>query len=169
MSIKRTRRLTALVALSLLGASFTFQGQDKKLTAREAKYHIGEQATVCGKVASGRHTRARGNPTFLDLDKAYPNQPFTVLIWGRDRAKFRNPEETYRNKNICVTGRIGSDRDEPEMIISDPTQLTANIEKAEKLQEVWPRYRKPITKAALRRCDSCAVAPAFSRAPLSAS
>lgn len=114
-------------------------------------------------MASGRHTKARGNPTFLDLDKAYPNQPFTVLIWGRDRAKFRNPEETYRNKNICVTGRIGSDRDEPEMIISDPTQLTANIEKAEKLQEVWPRYRKPITKAALRRCDSCAVALAFSR------
>jgi hypothetical protein len=87
------------------------------------------------------HTRARGHPTFLDLDKAYPNQSFTALIWGRDRAKFRNPEETYRNKNICVTGQIGSDRGDPEMIISDPIQLTADIEKAEKLQEVWPaRY-----------------------------
>ena len=70
MFIKRTRRLTALVAVSLLGASYTFHGQDKKLTTREAKYHIGQQGTVCSKVASGRHTSARGNPTFLDLDKA---------------------------------------------------------------------------------------------------
>jgi hypothetical protein len=130
MSITRLRRVTVFAAISLLGTSVTFRGQGKKFTAREAKYHIGEQATVCGKVASGRHTGARGNPTFLDLDKAYPNQPFAVLIWGKDRAKFRNPEETYRNKNICVTGRIGSDRGEPEMIISDPTQLTADIDKA---------------------------------------
>jgi DNA/RNA endonuclease YhcR with UshA esterase domain len=124
MSITRLRRLTALFAVSLLGVSSAFWGQDKKLTTREAKYRIGEQATVCGRVASGRHRRAPGNPTFLDLDKAYPNQTFTVLIWGKDRAKFRNPEETYRNKKICVTGRVGSDRGEPEMIISDPSQLS---------------------------------------------
>ena len=127
MSITRLTRLTALVAVGLLGASSTIRGQDKKLTTREAKYRIGDQATVCGRVVSGRHTRARGNPTFLDLDKAYPTQAFTVLIWGKDRAKFRNPEETYRNKKICVTGRIGSDRGEPEMIISDSGQLSVDI------------------------------------------
>ena len=129
MSITRLSRLAALFAVSLLGASVTFWAQGKKLTTSEAKYRIGEQATVCGRVASGRHTRARGNPTFLDLDKAYPNQPFTVLIWGKDRAKFRNPEETYRNKKICVTGRVGSDRGEPEMIISNPSQLSRDTGK----------------------------------------
>ena len=129
MSITRLRHLTALFAVSLLGVSSAFWGQDKKLTTREAKYRIGEQATVCGRVASGRHTRAPGNPTFLDLDKAYPNQTFTVLIWGKDRAKFRDPEETYRNKKICVTGRVGSDRGEPEMIISDPSQLSRDTGK----------------------------------------
>jgi hypothetical protein len=138
MSITRLRRLTVFAAISLLGASVTFRGQGKTFTAREAKYHIGEQASVCGTVASGRHTRARGNPTFLDLDIAYPNQPFAVLIWEKDRAKFRNPEETYRNKNICVTGRIGPDRGEPEMIISDPTQLTTDIEKT--TRRLAPRY-----------------------------
>jgi len=141
MSISRLRRLTVFAAISLLGASVTFQGQGKKFTAREAKYHIGEQATVCGKVASGRHKRARGNPTFLDLDKSYPNQPLPVLIWEKDRAKFRNPEETYRNKNSCVTARIGSERGEPEMIISDPTQLTADIEKT--TRRLAPRYSEP--------------------------
>jgi hypothetical protein len=118
--------------MGMLGASVTILGQGKKLTAREAKHHIGQQATVCGRVASWRHTNAQGNPTFLDLDKPYPNQPFSVIIWGKNRARFRNPEETYRNKNICATGRIGSYRGQPEMVISDPTQLTADIEQAER-------------------------------------
>ena len=117
MSIAQPRRLATIVASGLFG------GRGKKLRTIDAQYHIGQPATVCGKLASGPHTRARGNPTFLDFDRAYPNQPFTVLIWGKDRGKFRNPEETYRNRNICVTGRIGSDRGEPEMIISDPSQL----------------------------------------------
>ena len=49
----RPRHLPAVIAISLLGASFTGLGQAKKLTTAEAKNHVGEQATVCGKVASG--------------------------------------------------------------------------------------------------------------------
>ncbi len=127
MSITRARCLTVLVAFSLFGAGVTILGQGKKLTSAEARNHIGEQATVCGMVASGRYAATtRGKPTFLDLDKPYPGQLFTVLIWGENRAKFGTPEETYRNKNICVTGRIESYRGEPEIIASDPTQLSAD-------------------------------------------
>ena len=43
-----------------------------------------------------------------------------------DEAFFGTPEETYRNKSICVTGRIQSYRGEPEIIASDPAQLSAN-------------------------------------------
>jgi hypothetical protein len=64
-------------------------------------------AAVCGRVASGRYAATtRGKPTLLDLDKPYPVQLFTVLIWGENRAKFGAPAEIYRNKNICVSGRI---------------------------------------------------------------
>jgi len=127
MSITRATCLTAIVAICLVGASGTFLGQGKKLTTTEAKTHIGEQATVCGRVAGGRYAAStRGKPTFLDLDKPYPGQLFTVLIWGENRAKFGTPEETYRNKTVCVTGRIQSYRGEPEIIASDPAQLSAN-------------------------------------------
>jgi hypothetical protein len=127
MSTARARCLTAIVAISLLGASGIMWGQGKKLTTTEAKTHIGEQGTVCGRVAGGRYAATtRGKPTFLDLDKPYPNQMFTVLIWGENRAKFGAPEETYRNKNICVTGHIQSYRGEPEIIASNPAQLSAN-------------------------------------------
>ena len=117
------------VTIILIVAAVTIMGQGKKLTTREAKYNIGHLATVCGKVAGWRHTSAQGDPTFLDLDRPYPNQLFTVIIWARDRARFKDPED-YRGRSICITGRIASHRGEPEMIISDPTQLTTDIEQA---------------------------------------
>jgi hypothetical protein len=127
MSITPSRCVTAIVAISLLGASVTILGQGKKLTTTDPKNHIGEQATVCGRVASGRYAATtRGKPTFLDLDKPYPGQLFTVLIWGENRARFGTPEETYRDKNICVTGRIQPYRGEPEIVASDPAQLWAD-------------------------------------------
>ena len=130
MSIAPARRFRVrltILAVTLLAIGVVLSGQGKKLTTTEAKDHIGEQATVCGKVASGRYAATtRGKPTFLDLDKPYPDQLFTVLIWGENRAKFGTPEETYRNKDICVTGRIQSYRGEPEIIASVPAQLSAD-------------------------------------------
>jgi hypothetical protein len=124
MSIRPARSLAWFIAISLLGAAVPTLGQGKRITRRDAKRHVGQQATVCGRVASWRRTSEQGNATFLDFDKTYP-QSFSVVIWARYRTRFRDPED-YRNKNICVTGRIGSHRGQPEMIISDPSQLTAD-------------------------------------------
>jgi hypothetical protein len=100
------------------------------LTASEAKQHIGEHATVCGAVASARYAdRTRGQPTFLNLDKPYPDQIFTVVIWGENRAEFCKPEETYANQRICVSGVIRDYRGAPEMTASDPKQIRMNNER----------------------------------------
>ena len=43
------------------------------LSAKEAKDHVGEQAKVCGVVASAHFAyRSKGSPTFLNLDEPYP-------------------------------------------------------------------------------------------------
>jgi hypothetical protein len=98
--------------------------QVKRLTAAEAKDHIGEKATVCGNVASTRYApTTRGKPTFLDLDKPYPSQVFTVLIWGANREKFGAPDEIYHNKQICVTGKITEYRKAPEIVVSEPQNI----------------------------------------------
>jgi DNA/RNA endonuclease YhcR with UshA esterase domain len=112
-----------LLAISLFGASLFAQ---KKLTTSEAKEHIGETATVCGTVVSARYAAStKGQPTFLNLDRAYPGQVFTVLIWGSDRAKFVAPETDYRGKRICATGKITEYRGVPEIIASEPRQIQA--------------------------------------------
>jgi micrococcal nuclease len=96
----------------------------KKLTTAEAKEHIGENATVCGFVVGTRYLdRTRGEPTFLNLDKRYPNTLFTVVIWGKNRQKFTVPEQTYKDRTICVTGRIVEHKGIPEMEAQDPGQI----------------------------------------------
>ncbi len=93
-------------------------------SAAEAEAHIGEHATVCGMVASTHYARrSRGKPTFLNLDAAYPNQIFTVVIFGDDRGNFGRPEATYKGRNICVKGKIKNYRGTAEMIVYAPSQI----------------------------------------------
>jgi DNA/RNA endonuclease YhcR with UshA esterase domain len=116
--------LVLLIALgSLLGAGQKASAQIT-ITPAQATSHVGEVVTVCGTVASTRYASStRGKPTFLNLGKAYPNQIFTVMIWGEDREKFGEPEEKYRDKNICVTGLISIYRGVPEIVVKDPKDI----------------------------------------------
>jgi len=100
-------------------------GQQPTLTAAEAKDHLGETATVCGVVASARYAASsRGRPTFLNLEAPYPNQLFTVVIWGSARNAFPTaPEEAYRAKRICVTGLIESYRSSPQIVVQGPAAI----------------------------------------------
>ena len=97
---------------------------EQRLTAAEARAHVGEQATVCGS-AVGVHYAAstKGEPTFINLDKPYPTQIFTILIWGSDRPKFGNPEQKYSGKQVCATGMITIFRDVPEIVAHDPATI----------------------------------------------
>ena len=118
------RRFTALPILAVfLPAILPAVGQTT-LTATQAKDHIGEQATVCGKVVStGFAESSRGRPTFLNFDKPYPDQIFTLVIWGSDRSKFGDPETKYRGKRVCVTGKISAFKGVPELVANEPAQI----------------------------------------------
>jgi len=119
MFVKRTISVFAgLLVFSCLASA------QSSISASEAKNHIGERQTVCGEVVGTHYAaRSRGNPTFINLDKSYPNQIFTFLIWGSDRSKFGDPEELYRGKHICVTGTITDYKGVPEIVVSRPSQV----------------------------------------------
>src|SRR5262245_60066300 len=75
------------------------------ISAQDAAAHIGETATVCGTVVSANYAvKSKGQPTFLNFDRPYPNQIFTVMIWGNDRAKFGEPENVMLGKKLCASG-----------------------------------------------------------------
>jgi hypothetical protein len=79
----------------------------QKSSANDAKDHVGEMATVCCEVVSTRYASStKGQPTFLNLDKPYPNQVFTVLIWeARQRLSLRMTPATNRSVRSCSLSR----------------------------------------------------------------
>jgi len=112
----------AAIALALLCSRLVYA--QASISASEAKNHVGENSIVCGEVASAHYAaRSRGNPTFINLDKPYPDQIFTVVIWGSDRPKFGNPEAKFSGKHICVSGRITMYQGAPETVVHDPSQI----------------------------------------------
>ncbi|MGA9112012.1 MAG: hypothetical protein WB290_17150 [Smithella sp.] len=114
----------ALILSILLAASVAFSADT--ISPEDAINHIGQQATVCGNVASTHFSsRSKGQPAFINLNRPYPKQIFTVLIWGSDRSKFPGaPENYYSNKRICVSGKIKEFRGAPEIVVKNANQIS---------------------------------------------
>jgi hypothetical protein len=74
------------------------------ISAADAKNHIGQKETVCGLIAGKKAaTQSQGSPTFVDLDKPYPNQTLVVLVWERDKGAVGSLPGSGQ---ICVTGIV---------------------------------------------------------------
>ncbi len=82
----------------------------------EASEHVGELARVCGVIATKRTAETTGKPTFINLDRPFPNQTFTVLVWDKDAPAVGTLPETG---SLCVTGTVVLYRGTPEIILYD--------------------------------------------------
>jgi len=122
--LMRESALGIITGAFLLALHIGIAAQERISPTDAAKY-VGKNAIVCGQVASSNFaSRSRRRPTFLNLDRPYPNHIFTALIWGEDRAKFSIPlEAAYSGKKICVTGMISSYKGQPEIVVRDPSQI----------------------------------------------
>ncbi len=69
---------------------------------------MGKVATVCGKVVRAKYaTSSAGKPTFLDLDKPYPNAHLTIVIWQEERGDFSEaPEKAFLGEVVCIEGKV---------------------------------------------------------------
>src|SRR6266436_3809757 len=115
------RLLTASAAIGLWVTS----AAAADLRPEDAVGHIGETATVCGVVASAKfEANVPDQPTLLDLGEPSPHAIFTAVIYGDNRSKFGTPETSLRGKRICATGQISDYRGKPEIVLTEPSQLT---------------------------------------------
>jgi len=81
-----------------------------RVAPADAKNHIGDMATVCGKVVDTKVPKygiaGHGKPVSFDLDQAEPNPIFYFVAFSPPPA---GPEEVvaaYKDKRVCVTGKI---------------------------------------------------------------
>jgi DNA/RNA endonuclease YhcR with UshA esterase domain len=120
----RKLALAPLAALIILGAWRNAVADAFSLSPGDAIKHVNQTATVCGIVVSAKYaTSSEGQPTFLNLDKPYPNNVFTAVIWGSDRAAFPYAPESLADRRICVTGTVKLYRGKAEIIVSGPSQI----------------------------------------------
>jgi hypothetical protein len=112
----------AVVLLSF--CSFSLFAQ-KEIKLDDASKFIGDSVKVCGKVFSSRYfANAQDAPTLLNLGAAYPNQLLTVVIYGNNRSLFTEaPESFFKDKEICVSGKIVLYKEKPQIIIYSKEQI----------------------------------------------
>jgi RecG-like helicase len=116
------KKLFLLILITLVVSAASSASADK-ITPAQAKDHIGKHATVCGVVASANFAaRSSRQPTFLNLDKPYPDHIFTAVIWIEDRPKFGKPE-TLKGKRVCVSGLVEDYRGKPQIVLQEADQL----------------------------------------------
>ena len=93
------------------------------VTAGDAAGHIGEAVTVCGTVASVTFSAILpGQPTFLNFGQPYPNQEFTVTIWGAERPQVGRTDNLV-GRRVCVTGSISAFHGRPQLFLQNGSLL----------------------------------------------
>ena len=94
----------------------------KVIGACQAGNYYDKEAIVEGKIADGY--RSKTNTVFLNLEKSYPNQCFTVVIFSSDQYKFvESPEKFYATKTVRIKGEIKEYQGKPEIILETPSQI----------------------------------------------
>lgn len=89
-----------------------------KINTVQAQYNIGTKSCVCGTVVSTKFSEKSG-ATFLNLDKKFPNQIFSVTIWSKARSNFSyKPEDELYGKKVCITGMLESKDGTPTMNVT---------------------------------------------------
>ncbi len=81
-----------------------------------------EEITVCGTVVGSRYSKT-GN-LWLNLDKQYPNQIFSVFIRKQDLPNFSDdPKAELENRRVCFTGKVESFNGTPTMNIEQEERV----------------------------------------------
>jgi hypothetical protein len=97
----------------------------KEISIDSLSLHVGDSVTVCTKIYGGIYLdRSNGTPTLLNAGGAYPNAPLTILIREDARKKFTNPPEVfYKDKDVCISGKIILYKEKPEIVLYDEKQI----------------------------------------------
>ena len=120
--------------MAALGSAFsaeesttTTTNEPLRLTAAEAKDHIGTNAIVTGTIVE---VHKGGRTINLNFDNPFPKQPFSAVIFSEKTNLF--PEvDNLKGKSVECSGKITEYRDRPQIVLLKTNQLKV-IEKEAK-------------------------------------
>ena len=120
------KTLTLLACLLSASLNFAETKELQRITPKQALEHVGETATVCGKVVAARISKYevgnQGKPITFHLDKPESEPLFFFITWSPDAAKLEETKQSYEGKQVCVTGRI-LQKLTPHILATEPSQI----------------------------------------------
>jgi DNA/RNA endonuclease YhcR with UshA esterase domain len=112
------------VAVCLTAAAIQSRADDTNsipltIGTAQAAAHIGKQVTVTGVVAQ---VSFRPSLVFLNMDKPYPDSPFTVIIRNKNTNEFESLS-SLKGKAVAVKGKVIDYNGKPEIELTGKAQL----------------------------------------------
>ncbi len=82
----------------------------------------GDKKEICGSVVSTH--LSKNSHTFINLDKSFPNQIFSITIWNSNLHNFSyQPHILLKNKKVCVKGKISDNKGVPTLNLENEKSL----------------------------------------------
>lgn len=114
--------------ISLFSLFLVFQTQAQSLISPyQTPEHLSEDCLVEGWVHDVKVIQnEQGGVAFIHFEKAYPNNPFKIVIFGKQFDKF--PEDLaahYSQKHVRIKGKISTDsKGKPQIIANQESDIT---------------------------------------------
>ncbi len=117
------------IFIILLLLSFKSFSQDT-ITTSVAKDHINKIATVVGKVASFKLASDGRNINYINIDKPFPDNVFTVVITNAHLDKLGLNLDEIKNKTIYIKGKVSVYKNDANQVpqIFNPISISVKKE-----------------------------------------
>ena len=87
--------------------------------------NLGNHVTICDSIVDTYISKRSNKVTYLDFGYSYPNAKLTAVIFEKDVIKFdENPAIFYKDKKVCIEGKLKDYKGKPEIIVNDPKQIS---------------------------------------------
>lgn len=133
-----------ILAVVISFISFSSLAQTK-IKPEEVKDHINDSVEVRGKVYGITYLEnAKNSPTLINVGGKYPNQLLTIVIFKnvRDQLGYNPQEEKFVQGVVVAKGKIVLYKDKPQIVISDPRQLSFIYDEEVPASQVPPIEKK---------------------------
>jgi hypothetical protein len=108
---------TAIVLLALSAGAE--EKELKRIGTGEATKHYDETCVVTGKVVQ---ITIREKLVYVNLDKPFPDSPFTAVIFARATNEFGDLK-ALQGKAVELQGKIEEYKEKPQMVLNSTNQL----------------------------------------------
>jgi peroxiredoxin family protein len=111
------------IAAAILFASYSSFAQTE-LPVDSVSSAIGQDVKVCATFYGMKET---DKITLINVGAAYPNSPLTIVIYAKDKDKFKSIIKTFEKEktSLCVSGTVSEFKGKTQIAVERPEQLQA--------------------------------------------